>query len=265
MPDRWVLPDQAAALAWCEQRNELGIRCIIDVLGRYNREEEQAKASYDAYVALAREIAARGLNASVSVKPSQLGGTLHRDSALRMAVDLCAEVTRLGVPFELDIEGQRMVNLTLEMALECARSGMPVTLALQAYLRRTAQDLDTVLDAGVTVRLVKGAYSGDLTDFDMIAETFKDLAEAIIEWDVPFSIGTHDPDLIRWAENRISDRDILEFAFLKGLSNDTKERLAREGRKVAEYVPFGKNKEGYETRRRTYLARLEELGREPAP
>jgi len=27
--------------------------------------------------------------------------------------------------------------------------------------------------------------------------------------------------------------------------------MAFEGRKVAEYVPYGKNKEGYETRRRT--------------
>lgn len=265
MPDRWVLPDLDCALRWCKQRNELGIRCIIDVLGRYNREEEQARASYDGYLELAREIASRRLDASISVKPSQLGGTINRDTALRKAVDLCAEVTKLGVPFELDIEGQRMVNLTLEMASECLRSGCPVTIALQAYLRRTGQDLDTMLDAGATVRLVKGAYTGDLTDFDIIAETFKDLAEAIIEWDVPFSIGTHDPELVRWAENRISDRDILEFTFLKGLSNDTKERLSREGRRVAEYVPFGKNKEGYETRRRTYLAKLDELGRVPAP
>lgn len=265
MPERWVLPDKASALSWCEQRNEQGIRCILDILGRYYREEAMARTMFYDYLALIRDISDRRLTASISVKPSTLGGTANRELALNLARELCAESARLGVPFELDMEGRRMVDLTLAMAEDCARSGLPVTVALQAYLRRTGQDIDTMLDASVTIRLVKGAYAGDLTDFDTIAEVFKDLAEMIIDWDVPFSVATHDPDILRWVERRISDYDILELAFLKGLSDETKETLASSGRRVAEYVPFGKNKEGYDARRRTYLARLNELGRSPAP
>jgi proline dehydrogenase len=57
----------------------------------------------------------------------------------------------------------------------------------------------------------------------------------------------------------------MEFSFLKGLSDDTKGRLISDGWRVSEYVPFGANKEGYESRRKAYLRTLDELGRVPAP
>lgn len=237
----------------------------MDILGRYNREEADAKVAQSEYLSLLEDMARFGLQASISVKPSTLGGTLHRETALRLSQDIAEKAASLKIPFELDIEGQRMTNLTLEMAENAARSGLPVIVALQAYLRRTSQDIDVMLDAGVNIRLVKGAYTGDLSDFNMIEEAFKDAAEQIIGWDVPFCIGTHDPDLLEWAKNRISDRDFLGFAFLKGLADETKECMAFEGWKVSEYVPYGRNKEGYETRRRTYMAMLAQLGRSPAP
>ena len=237
----------------------------MDILGRYNREEADAKVAHSEYLSLLEDMSRFGLQASISVKPSTLGGTLNRETALRLSQGIAEKAANLKIPFELDIEGQRMTDLTLEMAENAARAGLPVTVALQAYLRRTSQDIDVMLDAGVKIRLVKGAYTGDLSDFNIIEEAFKDAAEQIIGWDIPFCIGTHDPDLLEWAKNRISDRDFLEFAFLKGLSDVTKEHMAFEGWRVSEYVPYGKNKEGYETRRRTYMAMLAQLGRSPAP
>ncbi len=250
---------------WCEHRNELGIRCILDILGGYGREEEHAKLSYNAYIDLAKEIARRKLKASISVKPSTFGGTINRDLTKRLVEQLGVNVHKLGVGFELDMEGQRTVDLTLLLAEECARSGLPVTIALQAYLNRTPRDIERMMDAGVKVRLVKGAYTGDLSDYNMIAEIYKDLVELVISYDVPFCVATHDPDILEWVKNRIRDRDILEFGFLKGLADVTKERLVVEGWSVAEYVPFGSNREGYEARRKTYLNKLDELGRLPAP
>ncbi|NLI73650.1 MAG: hypothetical protein GX369_02595 [Euryarchaeota archaeon] len=265
MPNRWVLPDRSAAIKWCQKQNEHEIACIIDILGRYNREEAKAKAAQVDYLSLLDDISRLGLNASISVKPSTLGGTLNRDLTVKLTQEICEKAAQLGITFELDMEGQRMNDLTLFMAENCASSGLPVTVALQAYLYRTSKDIDTMMDAGVKIRLVKGAYTGNLSDFIMIQEAFKDAAEQAIGWDMPFCIGTHDPDLLEWIKNRIPDRDFLEYAFLKGLADETKETMAFEGWKVSEYVPYGKSKEGYETRRRTYLATLNELGRSPVP
>ena len=239
--------------------------CILDILGRYSRQESDARNVHDSYVSLIGDISKNGLRASITVKPSTLGGTLHRENTMRLARSICEKAASKKVPFELYMEGQRMVDLTLGIAVDCLQSGLPVTVTLQAYLRRTGQDIDAMLDAGARIRLVKGAYTEDISDFNMIQEAFKDAAEQIIEQDIPFCIATHDPDLLRWAMNRIPDRDFIEYSFLKGLANETKEMMAFEGWKVSEYVPYGNAKEGYETRRRTYLAKLEELGRSPLP
>ncbi len=265
MPDRWTLQDREAALKWCAKRNDQGIHCIIDILGRYNQDEEKARRSYDAYIELAEQIVDRSLKASITVKPSTLGGTVGRQFTKPLARGICERAADLGVGFELDMEGQRMVDLTLELAEDCSRSGMKPTIALQAYLNRTPQDIERMLDAGARVRLVKGAYSGDIQDFNMISEVYKDLVELIISRDVPFCVATHDPDILEWVQQRFHDREMLEFSFLKGLSDETKERLVSDGWRVSEYVPYGSNKEGYEARRKAYLRALDELGRVPAP
>lgn len=257
--------DQETALRWCAKRNEQGIRVIFDILGRYNREEKQARESYNSYEDLAKVIKKKRLNASLSVKPSTLGGTIERDLTQRLVRKLCENVTDMGIGFELDIEGQRMVDLTLALAEDCARSGMKITIALQAYLNRTPSDIKRMLDAGAKIRLVKGAYTGDISDFNEIVETYKDLVELILSRDTLFYAATHDPDLLEWIQARICDRDIVEFGFLMGLADETKERLAYEGWRVVEYVPYGSHKEGYESRRKAYLRMLDELGRLPAP
>ncbi|HRR67461.1 MAG TPA: hypothetical protein P5063_07450, partial [Methanomassiliicoccales archaeon] len=78
-------------------------------------------------------------------------------------------------------------------------------------------------------------------------------------------VATHDPELLEWVQRRFHDRDMMELSFLKGLADDTKCRLVSSGWKVSEYVPFGSNREGYESRRKAYLRALDEIGRVPAP
>jgi len=124
MPDRWTLPDQDAALKWCLRRNEQGIRCIMDVLGRYGQDEEKARRSVNDYMQLLAEIEGRQLRASIAVKPSTLGGTVGRQHTVRFVRAICERSNELHVGFELDMEGQRMVDLTLEMAENLALSGL---------------------------------------------------------------------------------------------------------------------------------------------
>jgi proline dehydrogenase len=94
----------------------------------------------------------------------------------------------------------------------------------------------------------------------------KSLALRLSATDLPFSIGTHDPEVINWARTELAaKKSSLEFGFLKGMSDETKMGLVSEGWAVAEYVPFGKRGDAYISRRLRYLRMLERLGRSPAP
>jgi proline dehydrogenase len=263
--DRWILPNRREAVQWCRERNLGGIRGVLDVLGRYSLDSALVDRHARMYVSTVKDMERSGLNASLSLKLSTIGASFDRELARRKALNICIAGARHGVGIELDMEGKGFIDLAIQTAIECTGEGAPVALTLQAYLDRTPADIEKAVKRGLRIRLVKGAYLGDVSDFAEIADRFRALAARLSQTGLPFSLGTHDPQLIEWAKELPVDRKLLEFGFLKGLADRTKLALASEGRRVAEYIPFGKEGEAYVLRRRAYLRHLDELGRAPAP
>ncbi len=217
------------------------------------------------YLAGIRASASQKTGISFSVKPSAIGILFDHDEYVRNLSLLFHESRNNGVPFEIDMEGRPFVDGTLQSVLDLAGEGA-VTLALQAYLDRTSRDLLSCMSAGVTVRLVKGAYQGDTGDFATIQKQFRTHAETLIRAGAPYSAATHDPELIEWLRGAMGDRkDLIEFAFLKGLAEQTKTGMAADGWRVAEYVPYGPGGQAYIHRRERYLETLDTLGRAPVP
>jgi len=261
--ERWTLPDLDAAVRRCRAQNARGIRCILDALGEYARSEQQVRENLERTSAAIAAIEEEGLDASLSVKMTALGALIDRDAARDTLIRLCSGAHARGIGFEVDMEGRGLVETTVEAAVACARQGLPVTLALQTSLDRTAEDLDRVVRHGIRPRLVKGAYGADTRDPGEVRERFRALAAGLLDRGVPFSAGTHDPDLVAWL---VADAGrTVEFGFLMGLADETKLRLAKEGRAVAEYVPFDGQAAAYVARREAYLARLAAEGRAPVP
>jgi len=263
---RWILPDLASALAWAGKRNGQGIRCTLALAGEYAGTAGEAGRAAGENIACIGAIAGEGVDASLSVKASALGGLFDpavcRDLTLRIA----REAARAGVPLELDMEGKGSVDLTLALADGCRGEGARVMVALQAYLDRTGDDIRKIVSLGIGIRLVKGAYLGDVSEFGEIRRRTEVCAGILKGLRAPFSLGTHDPALIGWARQEFgAGRDLLEFGFLKGLSDGTKAGLAAGGWRVSEYVPFGQGGEAYVRRRERYLGDLARQGLSPAP
>lgn len=264
--NRWSVPDLAGALQWCGQRSRQHIRCTLAVTAEYAKTPEESHHALVAHLTGIRAAVEQSGGISFSVKPSAIGILFDHGEYIRNLSLLFHEALDRGVPFEIDMEGRPLVGDTLRSALTLAGEGGPVTVALQAYLNRTSNDLAACLDAGVSVRLVKGAYHGDIGDFITIQERFRALAETLISAGAPFCAATHDPVLIDWLKEKMQDhKDLLEFSFLKGLADRTKTEMAADGWKVAEYVPYGPADPAYILRRERYLSNLGHLGRSPVP
>ncbi|MCE5338740.1 MAG: proline dehydrogenase family protein [Methanomicrobiaceae archaeon] len=261
--DRWTLPDLDAAVRRCRARNARGIRCILDALGEYAQSERQARENRERSSAAIAAINEHALDASITVKMTAIGALVDREAARDSLLRLCGEARARGVGFEVDMEGRGLVETTVEAAVACARQGLPVTLALQASLDRTPEDLERILRNGIMPRLVKGAYGGNAVDLEEVRRRFRGLAAGLLDRGVAFSTGTHDPDLVAWLAQ--SPVGLVEFGFLMGLADETKLRLAGEGRAVAEYVPFGEQAAAYVARREAYIAGLAVEGRGPVP
>lgn len=259
---RWVLPDLQSATNWCARRNEQNIRCVIDVLGEYARDDRQSAASVKAYLAAAKAIADYGLDASFTVKLSALGALFDESISRKNVHRIVQEAARLDVGFEIDMEGQGLVTFAIDEAAACAEKGHRVTLAIQAYLDRTRDDLERASESGITARIVKGAYVGSTADFIEIQQRFKTLVNVLHVRSIFFTVGTHDPELLEWTKAQTgANRTLIEFGFLRGLADRTKIAMAKEGWLVSEYVPFGENSAAYVARRQKYLKQLQSLGR----
>ncbi len=179
---------------------------------------------------------------------------------------MLATASSSAVELELDIEGTPSVEKVIGIALDAADKGFSLVLALQAYLNRTNEDVKNVLGAGIKIRLVKGAYKGDVSDFFEIQKRFIELFEEVMASGKDFDVGTHDPVLLQQMLEHpdFTDKQRVSFGFLKGLADQTKLDLAAKGYRIAEYVPYGNSRKAYVTRRHAYLNRLESLGLYPA-
>ncbi len=263
--NRWALPDWHSTLLWCKARNAQGIRTVIDILGE-DVDRKEADRAANAYLALLSSITEERLYAAISVKVTQLGYPHDKRACLEKILSIAKDAAARNIDFEMDMEGRGSVDFTLRALEECAGENYPVTVALQAYLDRTPQDLERVVEHGVVVRVVKGAYAGDVYDFQEIQRRYRSMVEMLLESGSEFCIGTHDPELIAWATEVAAEAsDHAEFGLLKGLSDQTKLEFVKRGWRVSEYVPFGADRDAYEDRRRMYLRNLEKVGREPAP
>ncbi|WFN33978.1 proline dehydrogenase family protein [Methanogenium sp. S4BF] len=254
---RWHSAGLGEAISWCRACNERGIPCIMHPLGEYAEDRQAAEEGTRAYEDCISAIHRHGLDASVAIKPSAIGVTLQSEAFHEYLEQILSHAMAKRVPTGIDMEGTPLVHDTIEAALQAAEQGYSFTLTLQAYLRRTPADISRAADEGISVRLVKGAYLGDLHQRDEIVAAFRTQAYLLARRHPQFAVGTQDMDLIRWLQDSIPEaRTRITFGFLKGLGTETMLGMANSGWKVHEYLPYGNDHGSYDRRREIYLAAL---------
>ena len=147
------------ALAAARQQNALGIAVTLTHLGENLRERKEADAVLAHYLATLDRIRGMGIRGEVSVKPTQLG--LDFDAELcRRHMRTLAEAARVhGSRLWIDMESTEYTEPTLALYRDLRGTHANVGVCLQAYLRRTRADLESLLPLGPAIRIVKGAYA----------------------------------------------------------------------------------------------------------
>lgn len=241
------------ALAACERVNHEGIAVSLDSLGESVTTEAEARKSVAIYHQLLDAIQARGLNANVSVKLSQVGMDFDPALAEQIVGEMVEHAAAVHSFVRIDMEGSPYTEATIAMTERLsARFPGSVGTVLQAYLFRTEKDVERLLEQGIRIRLCKGAYKeGPEIAFpakpDVDANYVK-LMKRLVSFSkdgkgVFCGIATHDEAIVDAmrayvAENRI-DKSRFEFQMLYGVRRDLQRRLAAEGFGVRVYIPFG--------------------------
>jgi proline dehydrogenase len=238
--------------------NDEGAMGTVDVLGEEVRDRAKAEGAVGQYLELLDRIAAEGLDANVSIKPTMLG--LKIDEALCTSnvsaiVDHAAE---LGNFVRIDMEDHTCTDATLRMYRRVHEAHpSSVGVVLQAYMHRTTADVNDLLPLKPNIRMCKGIYREPRAiawhEFSTVRENFIYNTEKLLAGGAYVGIATHDPHLV-WAGMAAVDRLGLdptryEFQMLLGVDPDLRKIILSEGHRLRVYVPFGRDWYPYSIRR----------------
>jgi proline dehydrogenase len=229
-----------------------GIASLFTRLGENVTDDAEADAVAEHYLAVIGEIAERGLDGEISVKLTQLGFDLDVDRTLGRAQRLAARAAEHRQSIWIDMEGSAYAEGTIAFYERLKAKHPNVALCLQAYLHRTAADIQRLLPLEPGIRLVKGAYAEPATiayqgrhdvDTNYLALTVAMLDAAREGHPIRIALGTHDVGLIEQAAVHATSvglpRTAFEVQMLYGIRTDEQRRLAREGYAVRDLIAYG--------------------------
>jgi len=263
---RFVAGERAEdAIRVVRELNAKGINATLDHLGEHTSTIEEANKSADDILDILNEIDKAGVKANISIKLTQIGMGLDEEICRQNLLRILEQVKKHDNFVRIDMEDTPYTDITLSLynsLMERGFSTNDVGLVIQSYLYRSEADTRKLLEDGVRIRLVKGAYKEPpekafpkKTDvdgnFDLLAKIMIDEALKIennaVSDDgrtppVP-AIGSHDDKRIEFAKKHAEKVDLpknaIEFQMLYGIRRDLQEQLVKAGYPVRVYVPFG--------------------------
>ena len=247
----------AEALPAVSALQRAGLHSTVDVLGESVTSAADASAAVDRYLATLAALHARGLDANVSVKLTQMGLDIGPDLCRDNVLRIVQAVRDVDGFMRIDMEDHARTDATLEIWRAAHEAYSGVGVVIQAALRRSSKDVDSIIASGGRVRLCKGAYDEPASvayrTRRAVDANYARLMERLLLADVQPAIATHDPRLISRAiaiaEGNGIDRDRFEFQMLYGVRRDLQRALIDRGYAVRIYVPYGREWYPYFMRR----------------
>jgi proline dehydrogenase len=240
-----------AALDAAGQFGKAGIGSVLTELGEQVTSRAEAADVRDHYIGALERIQRRKLPAHISVKLTHLGIDASQEGCVQDVLKLAARADQARSFLWIDMEESRYVDATLEVYRRAKAEWSNVGVCLQAYLRRTATDLDRLFSIAPAIRLVKGAYNEPaeiaLPKKGEVDSNYFDLAQRLLSeagrQRAKPVFGTHDMKLIerirQAAVTQKVDPSAYEFHMLYGIRAAEQRALASRGLGVRVLISYG--------------------------
>ncbi|MEZ5001002.1 MAG: proline dehydrogenase family protein [Bacteroidales bacterium] len=243
--------------------NRDGIMVTIDILGEFIKDLDEAKANRDEYLHLIEVMQKHEINGNYSLKPTSFGLLIDKEVCYNYIREIVAKAASYNNFIRVDMEDSPCVDLEIELFRRLkAEFPKNVGLVVQAYLKRTLNDLKGMLDLNseeipLSYRLCKGIYVEPaeiaFKKYEEVNQHFLEDLEFLFSNKVYVGIATHDKPLIDGAYELIKKynvpKNMYEFQMLYGVTPKLRKMIVDDGHPMRVYVPFGKQWFGYSTRR----------------
>ena len=256
---RYVAGDSIEeGIALVQKLNQKGFSGTLDLLGEEVTDITKASKITKSYCSILDAIEDAGVDCNISLKLTSMGLNIDREicwSNFKKVLDTAKKSNNF---IRIDMEDSSVTQLTIDMYKRAKAYYPKVGTVLQAYMKRTIDDVSDLLDDNPNLRICKGAYkeSEDMAyqGREEIRNNYLQAASMMFSKGAYVALATHDTTLIKSLEEMIAEKEIssdaYEFQALSGVPVEkTLERLVEENHKVRYYIPFGSEWHAYSLRR----------------
>lgn len=256
---RYIAGDNLTdAVRVSKELSKQGASSTIDVLGEFVTSRERSLHEWQTAYSVLEAIHLNNLETYLSLKLTSLGLDIDQEFGFANVRSLVEKASELGIFVRMDMENSPYTSITLDFYRRLRAEGFDnVGVVLQAYMKRTVDDIRSLLPLQPSVRLCKGIYieSQDIA-FKLpeeIRTNYKQSLRLLIDNGANVRIATHDDQLIDEAIQYVTTNNInsnqYEFQMLLGVREERRNEIIRSGFGMRIYVPFGSDWYGYSTRR----------------
>jgi proline dehydrogenase len=255
--------DLQQAVKVTQKLNSQGIKATMDLLGEFLTRAEKVGYYKREYLRLIEESVHRGLDNSFSVKPTMFGLLLDPVMCYENLREIVGKAASKGRFVRIDMEDTQCTSMEIDLYKRLLNEfPQNVGIVLQAYLKRTLDDLKDLADFDqgrglINIRICKGIYNESaeiaFKNKEEINRNYLIDLEYMINHNMYAAIATHDKKLITGAykliENNRIKKDRVEFQMLYGVTPELRRSIVDKRFTMRVYVPYGKDWFNYSSRR----------------
>ncbi len=245
------------AIDLVKKLNSKGIYATLDVLGESVSSKDEAIESKKEALEVLDAIEKNKLMANLSIKPTQLGLAIDENFAYEQIIEIVKKAAEYKNFVRIDMEDSPYTDKTINLYKRIYEQYKNVGIVIQAYMKRSLDDVIILNKIGTNYRLCKGIYvepaSIAYKNKQDVRENYLKILDTMFKDGNYVGIATHDKPLIDAAYKRIKEQNIpkdkFEFQMLLGVREDLRDKINNDGYKIRIYVPFGKDWYAYSVRR----------------
>jgi proline dehydrogenase len=243
--------------------NKEKIMVTVDLLGEFITNLDQAKQNKEDYLTIIERFQREGIDGNYSVKPTFFGLLIDEEVCYQHIREVVKKAAEYNNFVRIDMEDSKCVDPEIKL-IRRLKAEFPanVGLVVQAYLKRTLDDLKNMMDLAVdgipvNYRLCKGIYVEPkeiaYKSYELINQHYLEDLEFMFKNGVYAGIATHDKNLVKGAFELIEKLNVphhmYEFQMLYGVTPELRKEIVSKGHRMRVYIPYGKDWFGYSTRR----------------
>lgn len=227
------------------------------ILGEFVTEVKDAEEAVQQYQEVLTEINNLKLESNIHIKLSHFGLKLDKEVCYNNLINVLKTAADCGNFVRIDMEDSSCTDDTLEIYKRAREKFENVGVVIQACMKRSNEDIESLKAMKANVRICKGIYIEPPEiahhDREIVRQNYSTLLKDLLGAGCYVGIATHDKwlvdDAFQTIEELALDHSQYEFQMLYGVDPQLRQMIRDAGHRMRVAVPFGPSWYPYSIRR----------------